>query len=56
MVPPTEPCVDISVGDCRDPAALAAICSDCELAQYCRKSCGLCQGNLLLSIFLDVLT
>uniref|UniRef100_A0A8W8N9E5 Uncharacterized protein n=1 Tax=Magallana gigas TaxID=29159 RepID=A0A8W8N9E5_MAGGI len=45
IVPPTEPCVDISVGDCRDPAALAAICSDCELAQYCRKSCGLCQEH-----------
>uniref|UniRef100_A0A8W8NI22 Uncharacterized protein n=1 Tax=Magallana gigas TaxID=29159 RepID=A0A8W8NI22_MAGGI len=45
VAPPTEPCVDISARDCRDPAALEAICSDCELAQYCRKSCGLCQGT-----------
>ncbi|XP_052677118.1 uncharacterized protein LOC128158357 isoform X2 [Crassostrea angulata] len=45
VAPPTEPCVDISARDCRDPAALEAICSDCELAQYCRKSCGLCQEH-----------
>nr|XP_034322668.1 uncharacterized protein LOC105323144 [Crassostrea gigas] len=45
IAPPNEPCVDISAIDCRDPAALEAICSDCELAQYCRKSCGLCQEH-----------
>nr|XP_022333592.1 uncharacterized protein LOC111130664 [Crassostrea virginica] len=41
--PPTTPCTDLSVDDCSDPAAREAICSSCEMAQYCRKSCGLCQ-------------
>ncbi|XP_061183024.1 uncharacterized protein LOC133191288 [Saccostrea echinata] len=43
--PPHTPCGDVSETDCRDPAALASICSDCETAQYCRKSCGLCRDR-----------
>ncbi|XP_062573217.1 uncharacterized protein LOC134235124 [Saccostrea cucullata] len=45
QVPSSTPCGDVSAPDCRDPAALAAICSDCETAQYCRKSCGLCRDR-----------
>lgn len=43
--PSTEPCVDASPSECHDPTHLATMCSDCEYAQYCRKSCGLCQDN-----------
>lgn len=43
--PSTEPCVDASPSECHDPTHLATMCSDCEYAQYCRKSCGLCQGK-----------
>lgn len=43
--PPTTPCGDLSASDCRDPLALKTICSDCETAEYCRKSCGLCHGK-----------
>ena len=43
--PSTEPCADASPAECHDPAQLATMCSDCEYAQYCRKSCGLCQSK-----------
>ncbi|XP_052673335.1 uncharacterized protein LOC128155593 isoform X1 [Crassostrea angulata] len=43
--PPTSPCGDLSASDCRDPMALKTICSDCETAEYCRKSCGLCHDH-----------
>lgn len=46
--PSTEPCVDASPSECHDPTHLATMCNDCEYAQYCRKSCGLCQGKYIL--------
>ncbi|XP_061183026.1 uncharacterized protein LOC133191290 [Saccostrea echinata] len=45
LEPSTTPCNDASASDCRDPSALLAICSDCETAQFCRKSCGLCEDH-----------
>ncbi|XP_078332847.1 uncharacterized protein LOC144625547 [Crassostrea virginica] len=43
--PSTEPCADASPAEYHDPVKLATMCSDCEYAQYCRKSCGLCQSK-----------
>ncbi|XP_062573216.1 uncharacterized protein LOC134235122 [Saccostrea cucullata] len=43
--PSTDPCVDATPTECHDHSKLSVLCSDCEYAQYCRKSCGICQNN-----------
>lgn len=37
-----DACVSDSVDDCKNPSALKFICSDPTTAEYCRKSCKLC--------------